>query len=223
MTKRILLVNSDKLLCRALADQLMARGFAVVEAASAQAALMHAASDSPDLVLVDGQSCDRSPVELCSALRGIGYGRPIIILGAGPAEAPVLKAAGASECIAKPIRLAGVAQRLRGHLRESAGDGSLPIGNFRFHPLARLMVDQRGKPVRLTEKEAAILAYLHRAGERVVPRDELLGEVWGYSNAASTHTVETHIYRLRRKLEEGNGQQGLLRTEEGGYRLADSA
>jgi DNA-binding response OmpR family regulator len=74
--------------------------------------------------------------------------------------------------------------------------------------------------IRLTEKEAAILAFLHRMGERAVPRQELLTEVWGYHPEVTTHTLETHIYRLRRKIEADPAKASLLITEAGGYRLA---
>ena len=74
--------------------------------------------------------------------------------------------------------------------------------------------------MKLTEKETAILAFLHRTRQRAVPRQELLREVWGYNPAVTTHTLETHVYRLRRKIEEIPAKARLLITEPGGYRLA---
>jgi DNA-binding response OmpR family regulator len=73
--------------------------------------------------------------------------------------------------------------------------------------------------IRLTEKEAAILKFLYRAGARAVARQVLLNEVWGYNAGVSTHTLETHIYRLRQKIEPDPTNVRLLITEGGGYRL----
>src|SRR6478672_10468767 len=73
--------------------------------------------------------------------------------------------------------------------------------------------------VRLTEKETSILKYLYRAGEKVVTRDVLLQEVWGYNSGVTTHTLETHIYRLRQKIEKDPSHAELLVTETGGYKL----
>ena len=212
--KRILLVGPDDLLRRSLADQLAGQGFVVSEAKSAAAARLWLGGQAADLVLLDSGIADMTLAETCGALRGDGVRGPVLALGGGDA-APLL-AAGATECVVKPFRLSFLTARLQAHLRDQPRDQALRVGGFDFHPLSRLMVDGDGARIPLTEKESAILAYLHRAGERVVPRDELLGEVWGYAGAVSTHTVETYIYRLRRKF----GPQPVLLTEPGGYRLA---
>jgi DNA-binding response OmpR family regulator len=77
----------------------------------------------------------------------------------------------------------------------------------------------KNRRIRLTEKEAAILKFLYRAGTRAVARQVLLNEVWGYNAAVTTHTLETHIYRLRQKIEPDPANARLLVTEGGGYRL----
>ena len=82
-----------------------------------------------------------------------------------------------------------------------------------------LVNEQTSRKIRLTEKETAILKYLYRAGDRVVGRDTLLGEVWGYNAGVTTHTLETHVYRLRQKIERDPSQAEILVTEPGGYRL----
>ena len=106
---------------------------------------------------------------------------------------------------------------MRNH--EASEDAVFRIGPFQFHPAAKLLIDARGKKLRLTEKEANILKYLYRAGKSVA-REELLAEVWGYNTAVTTHTLETHVYRLRQKIEPDPGAAYLLITEAGGYRLA---
>jgi DNA-binding response OmpR family regulator len=211
------MVHADGLLAKSLADQLAGQGFIVDTVASAEQAENWLESQSADLLLVDAQSA--APIPLCRALRGRGTDCPIVVLGIGGADEALLKAAGASACLTKPYRFAGLLQRLQEHLRDPSGGGEMPIGSFLLLPVARQLIDADGRRIHLTEKETAILAYLHRAGARAVPRDELLGEVWGYSSAVSTHTVETHIYRLRRKLAADAGSESLLSTAGGGYRL----
>ena len=99
-------------------------------------------------------------------------------------------------------------------MRSSSSD---PI---RSNPHSRLLVTSDDKKIRLTEKETNILKFLHRSTEDVVPRDILLHEVWGYNAGVTTHTLETHIYRLRQKIEPDPGKARLLVTENGGYRLS---
>jgi DNA-binding response OmpR family regulator len=95
----------------------------------------------------------------------------------------------------------------------------LQIGPFTFQPGSKHLINERGSKLRLTEKETAILRFLYRAGQAVVTRDVLLKEVWGYNSNVSTHTLETHIYRLRQKIERDPTKSQLLITEAGGYKL----
>ena len=117
----------------------------------------------------------------------------------------------------------GFGARLRAQLRthEQREDAVFTIGPYSFRPSAKLLQEADGKKkVRLTEKETAILKYLYRAKDHVVGRDTLLGEVWGYNAGVTTHTLETHIYRLRQKIERDPAAAEILLTERGGYRLA---
>ena len=100
-------------------------------------------------------------------------------------------------------------------------DDSLIIGPFSFHPNVKLLIDlETNERVRLTDKEAAILKFLYRTQGKVVSRNVLLGEVWGYNSEVTTHTLETHVYRLRQKIEKIPSNAKILLTEPGGYRLA---
>ena len=119
------------------------------------------------------------------------------------------------------LRFAVLLARIRAHLRshEASEDAVFQIGPYTFRPGAKLLVGERGSKLKLTEKETAILRYLYRAGAEVVSRDTLLSEVWGYNSAVTTHTLETHIYRLRQKIEPEPSQARLLLTEGGGYKL----
>ncbi len=129
---------------------------------------------------------------------------------------------GADDYVTKPFRLSVLLARLRAHLRQSehSDDAEFTIGPYAFRPSAKLLIDPGGrKKVRLTEKETAILKYLYRAGDRAIGRDTLLGEVWGYNAGVTTHTLETHVYRLRQKIERDPARAEILVTEPGGYRL----
>ncbi len=220
MPKHILLVDADELLRRSLADQLSGQGFVVSEANSKEQALSRLRVQSVDGVLVDAGLADDSAVQLCLALRD-GHGpMPVVVLGPLPNQSAAWLEAGACQCVAKPYRFAALLERLQRLMRDPIPDAAVEIGDYHFHPVARLLTDRQGRQIRLTEKEAAILAYLRNAGDRPVSREELLGEVWGYADGVSSHTVETHIYRLRRKI--GDGDNPVLRTEIGGYRLGQS-
>jgi DNA-binding response OmpR family regulator len=130
--------------------------------------------------------------------------------------------AGANDYVTKPFRLAVLQARIRAQLRshEHSEGAVFRLGPYEFRPAAKMLVDASGRKVRLTEKETNILKYLYRAGEKPVPRDELLAEVWGYNAGVTTHTLETHVYRLRQKIESDPSGGRLILTEGGGYRLA---
>ncbi len=95
--------------------------------------------------------------------------------------------------------LARISSHLRSH--EQSEDAVFKIGPYTFKPSAKMLIDEKDKKIRLTEKETSILKFLFRAGQKVVTRDVLLHEVWGYNAGVTTHTLETHIYRLRQKIE----------------------
>lgn len=162
--------------------------------------------------------------DVCKTLRERGVRSPIIMLTALDSEDDTVTGlnAGANDYITKPFRLAVLLARVRAHLRqhEQSDDAVFTIGPYQFHPAAKMLSAGDGKKkIRLTEKETAILKYLYRIGNKTVSRETLLGEVWGYNAAVTTHTLETHIYRLRQKIEENPADVRLLMTEPGGYRL----
>jgi DNA-binding response OmpR family regulator len=130
--------------------------------------------------------------------------------------------AGADAYVTKPFRfsvlLAHIRARLRSH--EQSEDAVFRIGPYEFRPAGKVLIDERQRKIRLTEKETSILKYLYRAGDKPVSREELLTEVWGYNAGVTTHTLETHVYRLRQKIEPDAQSAKLLLTEAGGYRLA---
>ena len=161
--------------------------------------------------------------EVCSLMRKAGVKCPIVLLTAADTEADTILGlnAGANDYVTKPFRFGVLLARIRAHLRshEQSEDAVFRIGTYTFRPSAKLLIDDDDSKVRLTEKETSILKYLYRAGERVVGRDVLLHEVWGYNSGVTTHTLETHIYRLRQKIEKDPSNAQLLVTESGGYKL----
>jgi DNA-binding response OmpR family regulator len=221
--RKILLVDDDSTLRQSLAEQL-APDFATFQADSGAAALIAAQGATFDAVLLDIGLPDGDGREVCRKLRQQGVSAPIIMLTAASAESDTIAGldAGANDYVTKPFRLGVLLARLRTHLRqhESSSDAVFAIGPYIFHPTQKLLIAREAKRrIRLTEKEAAMLRFLYRAREAPVSRETLLGEVWGYNAGVNTHTLETHVYRLRQKMERDPSNAVLLVTVPGGYRL----
>jgi len=222
---KILIVDDDMALRQSLAEQLELHAeFAAVECDTAAAALEVVASERFDAILLDVGLPDMDGRDLCRMIRRAAISVPIVMLTAADSEGDTVLGldAGANDYVTKPFRLNVLLARLRAHLRQSEhrDDAVFAIGPYAFQPGAKLMTDpSRRKKVRLTEKETAILRYLYHAGDRAIGRATLLGEVWGYNAAVTTHTLETHVYRLRQKIERDPANAEILVTEAGGYRL----
>jgi DNA-binding response OmpR family regulator len=175
------------------------------------------------MILLDVDLPDMDGREACRLMRKGGVTCPIVMLTAASTDADTILGleSGANGYLTKPFRFAVLLAHIRAQLRshEASEDAIFKIGPYEFRPAAKLLLDDKGKKVRLTEKETSILKYLYRSGVKAVPREELLAEVWGYNAGVTTHTLETHVYRLRQKIEPEPGQARLLLTEAGGYRL----
>ena len=223
----ILIIDDDATLRETLVEQLELDGeFSAAEAGTiSEAETMVTARDSRfDALILDVTLPDGDGRDLCASLRRAGLRMPIIMLTGSDDESDVVRGldAGANDYIAKPFRLAELLARLRAQVRifENSEDAVFTIGPYTFRPSAKLLQEPvKNRRIRLTEKEAAILKFLYRAGTRPVARQVLLNEVWGYNANVTTHTLETHIYRLRQKIEPDPGNARLLVTEGGGYRL----
>lgn len=223
--KQILLVDDDDELRQSLASQLMLHeDFSVIEASSGTEGLEKARASQVDMILLDINMPDLDGREVCRLMRRANVNVPIIMLTALESDADTILGldSGANDYVVKPFRFGVLLARIRAHLRqhEQSEDAVFTIGGYCFQPGAKLLVDQqRDIKVRLTEKETAILKFLYRAGDTVTGRDVLLNEVWGYNAGVTTHTLETHIYRLRQKIEPDPAHARILVTETGGYRL----
>ncbi|HEY0421058.1 MAG TPA: response regulator transcription factor [Acetobacteraceae bacterium] len=222
----ILIVDDDQALRVTLAEQLEVDGeFAASHARDIREAEARVTDgERYDALILDVNLPDGDGRDFCARLRRQGIKVPIIMLTGAGEEHDVVRGldSGANDYIAKPFRIAELLARLRAQLRlfENSEDAVFAIGPYAFRPGAKLLEDiAASRRIRLTEKEVAILKFLYRSGPHAVPRQVLLGEVWGYNSAVTTHTLETHIYRLRRKIEADPANARLLLTEGGGYRL----
>ncbi len=222
--RTILLVDDDNELREQLREQLsLYDEFEVVTAATAGQGVEKAKSGQIDLVILDVQLPDMDGREACKMLRKNGFKSPVIMLTGNVSDADMILGldSGANDYVTKPFKFAVLLARIRAQLRQhdQSEDAVFTIGSYTFKPASKLLIDEKGGKVRLTEKETSILKYLYRADEKVVTRDVLLAEVWGYNSGVTTHTLETHIYRLRQKIEKDPSKAELLVTETGGYKL----
>ena len=225
-SSRLLIVDDDAYLRATLRQQLAVEGFndvfEVGVVADLDMVLSHA---NPDLILLDIQMPDGNGIDICQRLRRNGFAKPIVMLTAKGAEGDIVLGleAGANDYITKPLRLGELIARIRTQLRQfrASDDARFEIGNLSFVPANKMLHEIGSERMQaLTEKEATILKFLYWAFPNDVTKDELLAEVWGFQNGVSTHTLETHIYRLRQKISRLTKKQ-LVLTIEKGYRLAD--
>lgn len=224
--KRILLVDDDDLLRETLLDQFEVHDeFKVDVAENAAAAIDKVKQEAHiDIVLLDVGLPDMDGRDACRVMRKNGFKSPIIMLTGADSEADTILGldAGANDYVTKPFKFSVLLARLRAHLRshEQSEDAVFKVGPYEFKPAVKMLVTENDRKIKLTEKETSILKYLYRSGGQPVSREKLLDEVWGYNSGVTTHTLETHIYRLRQKIEPDTSQASLLLTEAGGYRLA---
>ncbi|MEE9346908.1 MAG: winged helix-turn-helix domain-containing protein [Robiginitomaculum sp.] len=223
--KRILIIDDDDDLRATLAEQFaLYDEFEVHDEATAGGGISTAKALNFDVILLDLDLPDMLGTEACQLMRKGGVAAPIVMLTGNDGDMNEILGlnSGANDFVAKPFRFAVLLARLRAHLRsfEQSEDAVFQVGPYEFRPAHKKLAPKEGRDIRLTEKETNILKYLMRAGGKPVAREELLEEVWGYNSGVTTHTLETHVYRLRQKIEPERGTATLLVTEPGGYRLA---
>lgn len=223
--KKILLIDDDVDLREALSELLIiTEDFDVFEVGDGAEALEKIKQQAYDMVVLDVGLPDIDGRELCRLIRKQGVKCPILMLTGHDTDSDTILGlnAGANDYITKPFKFPVLLARIRAQLRqhEQSEDAIFTLGPYTFKPAVKMLLTGDDKKIRLTEKETNILKFLYRATEGVVPRDTLLHEVWGYNAGVTTHTLETHIYRLRQKIEPDPSHASLLVTESGGYRLA---
>ena len=229
-SRPILIVEDDDALRQVLADQVASSGvFRSVEAATLDEASRHlgAADSRFDSIILDVNLPDGDGRDFCAKVRKQGHTMPIIMLTGATDEGDVISGlnAGANDYIAKPFRVNELLARLQAQLRlfDTSEDAVFTIGPYTFRPSAKLLVGSDKRRLRLTAKEVDILKFLYRHANRVVSRQVLLYEVWGNNAGVTTHTLETHVYRLRQKIETDPANCRILMTAPGGYRLDPTA
>ena len=224
--RRILLVDDDELLRETLLDQFAVHDEFKVDIAKDAAEAIEAVRNEAhiDIVLLDVGLPDMDGRDACRVMRKNGFKSPVIMLTGADSEADTILGldAGANDYVTKPFKFSVLLARLRAHLRshEQSEDAVFRVGPYEFKPAVKMLVTEKDRKIKLTEKETSILKYLYRSGGQPVSREKLLDEVWGYNSGVTTHTLETHIYRLRQKIEPETGNATLLVTAAGGYRLA---
>lgn len=223
-TKTVLLIDDDDDLRGALKDQFeLYETFEIIEAATAMDGINKAKSGRIDLILLDVELPDMDGRDACKLMRRDDVRAPIVMLTGQSTDADTILGldSGANDYVTKPFKFSVLLARVRAHLRsfEQSEDAIFQVGPYEFRPSNKLLTDSEGRKIRLTEKETNILKYLYRSSGKAVTREELLSEVWGYNATVTTHTLETHVYRLRQKIEPDPANSSLLLTETGGYRL----
>jgi DNA-binding response OmpR family regulator len=223
-TRKILIVDDDNDLRGGLVEQLALHDeFEAVAVESGTKGVQAVKAGQVDLVIMDVGLPDIDGREVVRILRKNGFKAPIIMLTGHDTDSDTILGleSGANDYITKPFRFAVLLARIRAQLRqhEASEDAVFTIGSYTFRPSSKLLTNSKGGKVRLTEKETAILRYLYRAGQRPVSRETLLQEVWGYNSGVTTHTLETHVYRLRQKVEKDAANPAILVTDAGGYKL----
>jgi len=222
--KRILLVDDDNDLREELVEQFgLYNEFETTGAANATDGINYALENPYDLIVLDIDLPDMPGTEACQIMRERGVAAPIVMLTGRDTEADEVLGLnmGANDYVTKPFKFPVLLARIRAQLRthEQSEDAVFTLGPYTFKPAQKMLITEDDKKVRLTEKETNILKFLYRSTDGVVARDILLHEVWGYNAGVTTHTLETHIYRLRQKIEPDPTNARLLVTESGGYRL----
>jgi DNA-binding response OmpR family regulator len=222
--RTILLVDDDNDLREMLVEQLsLYEEFMVLQEESATKGIQAARAGVIDLLIIDVGLPDMDGREAVKILRKSGFKAPVIMLTGHDTDSDTILGleAGANDYVTKPFKFAVLLARIRAQLRqhEQSEDATFVVGPYTFKPSQKLLIDGTGSKIRLTEKESAIIKYLYRADRKVVTRDTLLEEVWGYNSGVTTHTLETHVYRLRQKIERDPSNAVILVTESGGYKL----
>jgi len=227
-TYNILLVDDDDDLRENLAMQLsFHEEFKTQQCDNGKSGIETVKDQDFDLIILDVGLPDIDGREVCRMMRKTGINTPIIMLTADASEADTILGldAGANDYVTKPFKFGILLARVRAHLRQHliSEDASYPVGHYVFKPGDKILTDEEtGEKIRLTEKETAILKFLKRAEGAAISREKLLNEVWGYNANVTTHTLETHVYRLRQKIESDQTKAKIILTESGGYSMANS-
>ena len=223
---RIFMVDDDEGLRLVLRQQFESDGLADIEEAGRLQDIWPKIDEfQPDIVLLDVQLPDGNGFDICRRLRAHGFEKPILMLTGQDSETDIIKGleAGANDYIAKPMRMGELLARMRTHLRQHklSDDVRFDICGLDFVPAQKTISSrQTNSKIILTEKETMVLKMLTRQAPQIVSKDDMLADIWGFQKGLATHTLETHIYRLRQKLTRLTADP-IIETAHDGYRLAE--
>ena len=224
MNESILLVEDEQALRTTLSDRLRAERYVVETEADGNDGFEAASSRPFDLIILDVMLPGRNGLDVCRDLRSAGIATPIMILTVRneTVDKVVGLRLGADDYVTKPFEAAELLARIEVLLRRvpvHAGQGLYEFGSFRVD-IRQRQVTRDGKPIYLTAREFQLLRYLIERPGSTIPRDELLRSVWGYRAEMFTRTVDTHVFSLRKKLEENPKSPELFLTVSGvGYKF----
>jgi two-component system alkaline phosphatase synthesis response regulator PhoP len=225
---KILIVEDEADILRGLEINLKREGYDVAKATRGDAAVNAVLHESPDLVLLDVMLPGMSGVDVCRELRRRGIETPIVFLTARADEVDrvVGLEIGADDYVTKPFSPRELMARIRLRLRRQPARADSGPHRYRFGDVEldfdAFTATRDGKPIELRTKEFEIMRLLIRCRGEVVTRDRMLNEVWGYETSPTTRTVDTHILRLRQKLEaDPPNPRHILSMYGEGYRFVD--
>lgn len=224
---RILIIEEERLTTYALAENLRLHpNYAVICFKDVWNATDFASWKHANIILIPHAPPGIDATEVIANIRDRGVHCPLIVISAYASEAEIVRIldAGAADYVTVPFNFSVLHARLRSQLRvfEESENAMLCIGSSVLYMQKRMMINlNSSKEVRLTEKEALLLRALYRAGATPVSKAKIMTDVWGYCMEADSHTLETHIHRLRRKLQQIDEYHDTVITEPSGYRLGN--
>jgi len=228
MKAKILIIEDAADLAKGLKINLEAEGYSVSWAATGKDGLRKSLSDEPDLVILDVMLPEMDGFEVCREIRRKGFRAPIIMLTAKSEEVDKVVGleVGADDYVTKPFGVRELLARIRAHLRRSKNAGPEVPQIYRFGKVevdfSRFKLVKKGREVDLTSLEIAILKFLIAHRGEVVTRDALLEKIWGYETYPTTRTIDNHILKLRKKIEDDPARpRHLLSIYGEGYRFLD--
>ena len=222
--KNLLLVEEDAIVLSALCELLLASDeFYITKAKSYDDVHLFFKDNHFDLIILNPKLLKGYVQNFLDLVFRLGFAGPIIFT-CQVKDLVELEAQNTGRliaCVQRPFKIVSLLECIRRLLSkyEFSSEVLLPIRNIQFYPGSKLIILQNGQTVSLTEKETNILKYLYRYRDRIVSKEVLLNEVWSHTTSLTTHTLETYIYRLRKKIRVSFAGEELIITKKGGYQL----
>lgn len=220
---KIALVEDDENLRFLVAERLEAEGYVILEAADGNAAEKMILEEQPDIVLLDWMLPGKQGADVCQHIRDKGFDKLVIMMTAKAQDVDKIEAynVGVSDYITKPFNMDVLTALIENKVKYKNNDKTeaFRFANMEHQPNTHTLI-KAGKKVELTILENRILLYFLKNRNKVIHREELMMEVWGYNADVNTRTLDMHIVRLRKKIEENPDSPQFLQTVRGiGYKF----